>query len=83
MIHPINSDFQRSLQRAIDHAGSVTALADAVGVGVSAVYNWRTRGRVSLTAALRIEELTEHALTVYDLCPQLREQQEAQPCRTI
>lgn len=47
-----------ALCRAIDAAGSVTALARAINTTPQRVANWRTRGRVPADMVLAIESAT-------------------------
>jgi DNA-binding transcriptional regulator YdaS (Cro superfamily) len=60
------------LDKAITHAGGVTALAEKLGVGQSVVSNWRTRGdepRVPAERCIAIEQATNGDVTRYDLRP--------------
>ena len=59
------------LESAIDQLGGVSKLASALGVGQSAVSNWRARG-TTLNAAhcLAIERATAGAVTRRDLRPE-------------
>lgn len=61
-----------ALDKAIDHAGGVTALAEKLGVRQSVVSNWRTRGvspRVPAERCIAIEQATKGAVTRHDLRP--------------
>ncbi|WP_082823554.1 MULTISPECIES: helix-turn-helix domain-containing protein [unclassified Rhodanobacter] len=61
-----------ALDKAIDHAGGVTALAEKLGVRQSVVSNWRTRGaspRVPAARCIAIEQATGGAVTRHDLRP--------------
>ena len=58
------------LDKAINHAGGVTALAEKLGVRQSVVSNWRTRGdkpRVPAERCIAIEAATDGAVTRHDL----------------
>ncbi|MBT2142714.1 MULTISPECIES: helix-turn-helix domain-containing protein [unclassified Rhodanobacter] len=60
------------LNKAIDHAGGVTALAEKLGVRQSVVSNWRTRGddpRAPAERCIAIEQATDGAVTRYELRP--------------
>lgn len=60
------------LDKAIEHAGGVTALAEKLGVRQSVVSNWRTRGtspRVPAERCIAIEQATDGAVTRQELRP--------------
>jgi DNA-binding transcriptional regulator YdaS (Cro superfamily) len=60
------------LDKAINHAGGVTALAEKLGVRQSVVSNWRTRGddpRVPAERCIAIEQATLGEVTRYELRP--------------
>lgn len=60
------------LDKAIEHAGGVTALAEKLGVRQSVVSNWRTRGaspRVPAERCIAIEHATGGAVTRQELRP--------------
>lgn len=62
----------KPLDKAIEHAGGVTALADKLGVRQSVVSNWKTRGddpKVPADRCIAIEQATEGVVTRYDLRP--------------
>jgi DNA-binding transcriptional regulator YdaS (Cro superfamily) len=62
-----------ALDKAIEVAGGVTRLAEALGVRQSVVSNWRMRGkpkgRVPADRCLAIEQATNAAVTRNDLRP--------------
>ena len=49
---------QRAMEKAIREAGGIAALAEALGVSRTAIYQWREQGKVSYKRVLRVEELT-------------------------
>lgn len=60
------------LDKAINHAGGVTALAEKLGVRQSVVSNWRTRGddpRAPAERCIAIEQATDGVVTRYELRP--------------
>lgn len=60
------------LDKAITHAGGVTALAEKLGVRQSVVSNWKNRGdtpRVPAERCIAIENATGGEVTRYDLRP--------------
>lgn len=57
------------LDRAIEAAGSATALAARLGLTQSAVSNWKLRGRVPPEWCLKIETALGAAVTRYELRP--------------
>jgi DNA-binding transcriptional regulator YdaS (Cro superfamily) len=59
------------LEAAVVYCGSATELARAVGVGPSAITNWRARGSMSYRSAKAIERATEGQVSVADLEPYL------------
>ena len=56
---------------AISHSGGPQALANALGVSIQRVVNWRNRGRVPAAWAARIEAATHGAVTRHDLRPDI------------
>jgi DNA-binding transcriptional regulator YdaS (Cro superfamily) len=61
----------KSLTRAIEFAGSKSALARALGVTPGAVSNWTARGSIPAEQAVAIEALTLGAVTAAQLNPSL------------
>lgn len=58
-----------ALDKAVKAAGGVTSLADSLGVGQSAVSNWRKRRRVPPGHVIRIEVFT--GVSRHELCPEV------------
>ena len=58
-----------ALQRAIDHLGSQSALAAALGVVPQVVHNWRMRGSVPAERCPAIERATDGAVRCEELRP--------------
>ncbi|WP_242510797.1 transcriptional regulator [Halorhodospira halophila] len=58
-----------SLKRAADAVGSVTELAQSIGVRQSTVSNWFMRGRVPAERCAAIELATKGAVTRAELRP--------------
>jgi DNA-binding transcriptional regulator YdaS (Cro superfamily) len=59
-----------AIDQAIKHLGGVSKLADAIGVGQSAISNLATRGGTPSPAnCLSIERATDGAVTRQDLRP--------------
>jgi DNA-binding transcriptional regulator YdaS (Cro superfamily) len=58
----------KAIDRAIELAGGLQALADSCGVKYQAVQKWR-KNRVPPERAGRIEEVTQGQVTRRDLCP--------------
>lgn len=58
-----------ALDKAVKAAGGVTSLADSLGVGQSAVSNWRKRRRVAPGHVIRIEVFT--GVSRHELCPEV------------
>ena len=62
----------KPLDKAIEHAGGVTALADKLGVRQSVVSNWKTRGddpKVPAERCIDVERATDGVVTRYELRP--------------
>lgn len=57
----------KALDRAIQAAGGVTALAKHLRVHQSTVSQWKRRGSIPARAVLKIEQHT--GVSRYDLCP--------------
>lgn len=57
------------LDRAIEAAGGVGNLADAIGLKSNVVSNWRLRKQVPAERCIAIEQATGGAVTRYDLRP--------------
>ncbi len=70
-----------SLQQAIDHVGSQTALARATGVVQQQVWNWlnRDKGRTPPDRCPAIERATEGRVTCEELRPDVRWQRVPDP----
>lgn len=60
---------KEALERAIDLLLTAAALARAIDVEPATVSMWRQRGRVSVPAAIPIEEATGGRVTRYQLRP--------------
>lgn len=58
-----------ALNRAVEIAGGVSALADSIGFSQSGVSNWRARGSVPVEHCAAIEQATAGAVTRRDLRP--------------
>lgn len=58
-----------ALDRAAEAAGSLTALAAAIGVSQSTPSMWKARGSVPVEHCLAIERATQGAVTRQDLRP--------------
>lgn len=62
-----------ALNFAIDHAGGASRLAALLGIGQSAVSNWRARGTPPEEVhCVAIEHCTDGAVTVEELRPNAR-----------
>lgn len=57
------------LDRAIDKAGGVSKLADAIGLKPNVVSNWRLRKQVPAERCVAIEDATGGQVTRHDLRP--------------
>lgn len=55
------------IAKAINFAGSQTALARLLNVAPQAVQQWASRGRIPLDRALAIEKVTEGAVTAIEI----------------
>lgn len=60
---------ERKLAELIDYVGGQAALARFVGVSRQSVNEWVSRGRISATAAIDIELLTDGRFKKEDLRP--------------
>jgi DNA-binding transcriptional regulator YdaS (Cro superfamily) len=58
-----------AIQRAIEVAGGLSALAKALNVKPQVVYNWRDRNRVPAERCGDIERATDGRITSHDLRP--------------
>lgn len=58
-----------ALQKAINYAGSQTALAQRLGLSVQVVNNWKKRGNVPAEYAPLIEFVTSGAVRAEDIRP--------------
>ena len=59
------------IQKAIDKAGSVRALARSGGFGRPSIYRWLAGERVSPETAIRLENVTDGAVTRQELRPDM------------
>ena len=61
-----------AVQRACDSMGGIPKLADAIGVSLATIYDWR-RGRRSVSAksCMHIERATNGTIKCEDLRPDL------------
>lgn len=60
-----------ALERAIEAAGGLSALAGAIDVSPQVVSNWRSRGRVPPERCDAIERATNGAVTSHELRPDI------------
>lgn len=69
------------LGRVLAWAGSPSTLAELLGVTPQAVNSWMARGKISATAAVKVEEVSRGLFKARDLRPSVaqwwHEQQEA------
>lgn len=61
---------ETAIERAIDAAGGLSALASALGIKPQVINNWRTRG-VPATRAIAIEQAIGGAVSRHELCPEI------------
>lgn len=59
-----------ALQRAIDEAGGVTALATAVGVTPQVVVHWRNRG-LPVERVKAVVRAVENKVSAHELAPEV------------
>lgn len=59
------------IQKAIQHAGGVSALAANIGVTYQAIQQWEKAGRVPAERAIQIERATDGEVTRHELRPDL------------
>ena len=59
-----------AIERAIEHAGSLSALAEAIKASPQVVQNWRARG-VPPERCAEVEAATNGAVTRHDLRPDI------------
>lgn len=57
------------LDMLIEHVGGQSELARFLGVTRQSVYEWKKRGRISATAAIQAEKLTNGTFKKEDLRP--------------
>lgn len=69
----INEKQKASLLKLIFWAGSQKMLAHKLGVTVATVSNWKARGRISATAAIKAEEITNGFVFKEELRPDVIE----------
>lgn len=61
-----------AIERAIQIAGGVTALAEKVGAkSPQVVNNWRARGRIPADMVLKVEQATDGAVNRHELRPDI------------
>lgn len=63
----------RQLMKVIEWAGSQKTLARFLGVSTQVVSNWVSRGRISATAAAKLEEKTGGQFQKKDMRPDVKE----------
>jgi DNA-binding transcriptional regulator YdaS (Cro superfamily) len=71
MLQQVRSFRRGVLERAIQHAGSASALARACGVKTAAITNAKARGTISPELALAIDRATEGAVSASEFRPDL------------
>lgn len=59
------------IQKAIQHAGGVSALAARMGVTYQAIQQWEKTGRVPAERAIELERATDGEVTRHELRPDL------------
>lgn len=60
---------QRKLNDLVEHIGGQASLARFLGVSRQSVNEWVSRGRISATAAIEVEKLTNGLFKKEDLRP--------------
>lgn len=60
---------QRKLTELVDYMGGQASLARFLGVSRQSVNEWVSRGRISATAAIEVEKLTNGLFKKEDLRP--------------
>lgn len=60
---------QRKLTELVEHVGGQASLARFLGVSRQSVNEWVSRGRISATAAIEVEKLTNGLFKKEDLRP--------------
>lgn len=68
-----------ALDRAIEAAGSLTALAIALGIQPPSVSEWRARGRVPVSRCRDVVRVTHGAVSLSDLRPDIWPPNEQEP----
>lgn len=72
IIIPMESTFTNAVKALIDHFGSQTAAARAIGIKQPTISAWLNEGHgASAKSALRAEHATAGAVRALDLCPDL------------
>lgn len=64
---------RQQIERAIEWAGNQKRLADVLGVSKQVVNGWSTRGRISATAAAKLEEIDGSYFNKKDMRPDVKE----------
>ncbi len=60
-----------ALKKAIDEAGGMQKLANAIGVSYQTILNWKSaRTSISAMHSIRIEEVTRGKVTRKDILPE-------------
>ena len=61
------------LKALIEWAGTQKALSEKLGESTQTVSNWVARGRISATAALKVEELTNGEFKASEMRPDVKQ----------
>ncbi len=61
------------LDKLIEYVGGQKNLADFLDVSKQTVWNWVLRGRISATAALKVEELTNGKFKASEMRPDVKQ----------
>ena len=73
ILEQIKEQEREQLEKLIAYAGSMSALAVLLDTSAQVVSGWLSRGRISATAALKVEEFTNGKFKASEMRPDVKQ----------
>ncbi len=73
ILEQIKEQEKDQLEKLIAYAGSASALALLIDTSAQVVSGWVSRGRISATAALKVEEFTNGKFKASEMRPDVKQ----------